>query len=226
MIMFSEERYTLFSIVLAANSNNPTILNPDFLKYNDVVDGSWELKQAPICTPPFSQVIYTNDVSITSQLDKIVFSANIKEKNHEKFDEIYRIARKYFNLIPHVDYTGIGINPQYIFKFVTDEKPEKFILKNFINIGVLDKELIGIGFTLKFPINKNAICNLNIDSGKLGPEDKLQDVIIVKANFHHPLKADISTKISEMNDIVDSYKADIDYFEKEIINKYFHKETK
>lgn len=100
--------YSGFAIVLAANSNNPTILNPDFLKYNKIIDEAFELRQAPICTEPFSQVAYKNGLVVTSQLDKVIFSTSAVEHG-VKFEDLALIVKNYVTLIPHVEYTGIGL---------------------------------------------------------------------------------------------------------------------
>jgi len=109
--MADEKKYVEFAIVLAAKSNNPTILNPDFLQYNKIIDRTLELRQPPICTEPFAQVSYQNGITITSQLDKVIFAVRKTAESVRDFDELFEIAKKYVNLIPHVEYTGIGINP-------------------------------------------------------------------------------------------------------------------
>ena len=53
--------------VVVARNHNPTILNPDFLKYNNIVPANWELAESPLCTPPVAQVKYTNGISIVAQ---------------------------------------------------------------------------------------------------------------------------------------------------------------
>jgi len=63
-----------FSVVIAAQNHNPTILNPDFLIRNEIVGADWKLAQAPVCVEPFAQVQYTNGVSVLSELQKIVFT--------------------------------------------------------------------------------------------------------------------------------------------------------
>lgn len=221
-MMSVEKKYVEFAIVLAANSNNPTILNPDFLRYNKIINDSWELKQPPICTEPFAQVSYKNGVSITSQLDKVIFVVSDIVKNGEQFDDICDIAKKYINLIVHVDYTGIGINPTYVIKFDDDVKSEEFILNNFLKIEKVDANLFSAGLNLGFSLKDDTVCNLDIKSGKkVVDREKKHDVIVVKANFHHELVRDISAKIKKMNEILELYRSDIDFFENNVISRYF-----
>ena len=221
--MLTKERYIQFSIVLAANANNPTILNPDFLKYNNIVDNSWELLNQPICTPPISQVFFKNNVSIVSQLDKIVFGVDLENNDSIKFEDIQRIVREYIKTIPHVEYTGIGINPRYVIELSPDETANKYILENFIHINSFSSQLLGLGFVIKFSLREHTTCNLNIDTGRTGVPNKIREAIVIKANFHHEIKPNVATKLHEMNKVINSFRDDISFFEKEIIKKLFHK---
>jgi hypothetical protein len=55
-----------------------------------------------------------NGFAVTSQLDKIVFSTRVSEQS-VKFEEIAAMVKKYVTLVPHVEYTGLGINQTFIF---------------------------------------------------------------------------------------------------------------
>jgi hypothetical protein len=222
-IMFTGERYIQFSIVLAANANNPTILNPDFLKYNEIVDRSWDLLNPPICTQPISQIVFNNNVSIVSQLDKVVFSLNLENDESKKFEVIQGISKKYIETIPHVEYIGIGINPRYVIELSSDDTANNFLLNNFIHLNSFSPELLGLGFVIKFSLNEHTTCNLNIDTGKTGGPDKIREAIVVKANFHHVIEPNVTTRIDEMIKVIDSFGDDINYFEKKIIKTLFHK---
>ena len=222
--MFAEKRYIEFAIVLAVNSNNPTILNPDFLKYNKIVDESFVLSQPPICTEPFAQLPYKNGITITSQLDKVIFSARMGVEDKQVFEDICDIAKKYATLIPHVEYTGVGINPMYLIKFDGAVKSEEFVLNNFLKIKKIDTKVFNAGLNLGFSLNEQTVCNVKIKSGKGTASEKNQEVIVVNANFHHELRCDIDTKVTKvtkMTKIIESYQSDIDFFEKNVIELYF-----
>ena len=90
-----------FSVVIAANFNNPAILNPDFLLYNEIVDNRYEVNDSPITTPAFSQVIFNNGISVSSSPDQVVFQ--------QKGDKLSSndicspsIAMRYLKCVPHV----------------------------------------------------------------------------------------------------------------------------
>ena len=215
------ENYVNFSIVFAAKSNNPTVLNPDFLKYNDIVDSSLALKQPPICTEQVSQVVYQNNLSITSQLDKVVFSMDEPHKN-KGFQFAYEVSKKYLKCIPHANYIGIGINPQYILVLDKNSSAYEYIISNFMNSKIVNKDLSSIDFSFSFSKDESTSCSIKISSGKKLMEDKtIHNAIMIQANLHHKVNSATSIKINNMNEILDSYKNDVIYFDKEIISKYF-----
>lgn len=74
-----------FSIVVVAKSHNPAILNPDFLKDNEIVPANWELEKPPVCLEPVAEIVFKNKVRIIAQLDKLIFSENVKAKSKKSF---------------------------------------------------------------------------------------------------------------------------------------------
>lgn len=220
--MVKEKKYAEFSIVFTAKSNNPTVLNPDFLKLNNIVDDTYRLKKDPVCVEPFAQVVYQNGVSITSQLDKIVFSLNKPTDNINDFNEIYNISKKYLKCIPHVNYGGIGINPKFYLIFNEKYSPEQFIINNFLKCGIEQKRLLNVDLTLKYEAYENCVCTIEILPAEIKTQsEKFTKALMVTANFHHELPKNISEKIYSMYQILDDYKNDIVFFESDVINKYF-----
>ena len=98
------------SVVLVADSNNPSIINPDFLQYNRIVDASYEVQDSPISTPAFSRVAYKNGITVTSDPARVLFQQT-KELTRAKVASP-GIAKRYLQCVPHVPYRAIGINPK------------------------------------------------------------------------------------------------------------------
>ena len=99
-----------FSIVVLATDHNPTILNPDFLRLQEIVpaDWGWDLASPPITTPPFATVQYESGVSISVESNKLQVADNkITEPTESK---IIAMVKRYVAVIPHVRYTAVGIN--------------------------------------------------------------------------------------------------------------------
>ena len=108
------------SVVLVANSNNPSIINPDFLRINKIVNDGYEVKDPAITSPAFSQVAYTNGITISSAPDRIIFTQSDEHDIGEV--EPPEIAKRYVECIPHAPYSAVGINPK-IYRLLQEPKP-------------------------------------------------------------------------------------------------------
>ena len=96
-----------FSVVLVATENNPSILNLDFLKYNEIVDPDWQVQGSPVSSPVFAQVSFEGGFTITADQQRVIFDQKTGGKLVAS-----EVAKRYFQQVPHVPYSGIGINPK------------------------------------------------------------------------------------------------------------------
>ena len=102
---------TEFSVVLLATSNNPSILNTDFLQYNDIVDASRQVLEPRISTPAFSQVRFKDGLTVTADPDRVIF-AQTGDRLATEDIVCPEIAKRYVKTVPHVTYRAVGINPK------------------------------------------------------------------------------------------------------------------
>lgn len=102
-----------FSVVVVAQSNNPTILNADFLQYNGIVGSSRALHGDPVTTPVFSQVSFDEDLVVQAFPERIVFTQAASGMAPEDID-CPAIAKGYLKTVPHVPYTALGLNPRAV----------------------------------------------------------------------------------------------------------------
>ena len=98
------------AVVLAAGSHNPSILNPDFLRFNGIVAESFEVAHPPVSTPAFSQVVFKNGVAVTADPARVIFTANALD---DQLSEPPKIAQRYLQQVPHAPYRAVGINPKF-----------------------------------------------------------------------------------------------------------------
>ena len=97
------------SVVLVADSNNPSILNPDFLKIHGIVSHESSLKDPPICTPAFSQVTFADGITVRADPARVTFQHSSDQLDPGNVRCI-ESARRYIAIVPPVPYTAIGIN--------------------------------------------------------------------------------------------------------------------
>jgi hypothetical protein len=177
-----------FSIVVVGQDCNPTILNPDFLKYRKIVleQWGWEVVNPPITTPAFATVSYNSGVTVKVEPTRfqVVDNKNAEDISQSKAVEI---AQGYIRVLPHVRYTGVGINFRSL---VEMEQPDVFLKERFLKPGPWDTEynlLIGTSIKLVYSHDDGRL-NLSLDGGvfvrKQGDRANEVKGVFAHANYH------------------------------------------
>ena len=96
------------SVVLIADNIDPSMINPDFLRHNGIVDSRLQTGQPLISTPVFSQVILERGLSVVAQPDRFEFAQQGQALTEDA--ERPDIARRFLEKIPYPPYKAIGIN--------------------------------------------------------------------------------------------------------------------
>ncbi len=203
------------SIVVVARNHNPTLLNPDFLKYNGIVPAAWELAEPPICTPPVSQVVYKSKISIMAQFGKLLFQEGIIE-NALKDAKIPKITVKYVETLPHVDYRAVGINPKGYVLAHSEKEAHEFVLNKLIAPGAwrsFRNKQPTVSTRFIYPINGGSI-NVTIENASLSLADNKQaPVVVFAANFHRDIHGKTSDeKVNGVKHIIGAWKTDVSTF--------------
>ena len=175
---------TNFSIVVIAQAHNPTILNPDFLKNNNIVEAALTPKIV-ICTMPVAQVVYEEGISIVAEFERLQFIDTSSERIPEN-SPIPQIAARYIETLPHVRYTAAGINFSGHYLFKDKDSARSFLSGKFIKEGPwLQQEKaadIGLRFIYAFENQKKTI---SLEPGEIvRSENEKLPVILVNANYH------------------------------------------
>ena len=98
------------SVVLVADGIAPSIINPDFLLHNGIVDPGLQLQvdQPPISTPVFSQVAFEGGLAVAAQPGHFVFVQRGEALTEDAASP--DIARRFLEKVPYPPYKAIGIN--------------------------------------------------------------------------------------------------------------------
>jgi len=166
------------SVVVLSEGNNPKLLNHDFLARNKIVPEDWTVRDIVI-TPPFSNMVYENDVQFVVELNKLqVHSA--KPEQIDCIRELPKMVMEYLRILPHVSYLGVGIN----YVFVLKDSHHDYIRKNFLQDGPwLDKEGNVSNAAIEFNyLNVVPQFNLKIESRN--------NDILFTVNYHRDFKSD------------------------------------
>ena len=101
------------AVVLVANSIDPAMINPDFLRYDGIVDRALPVTGQPISTPVFSQATFEGGITVTAEPNRFVFVQQA-EPLREDACTVPEIARRFLNKVPHPLYNATGINAKAV----------------------------------------------------------------------------------------------------------------
>ena len=104
-----------FSVVVVAEANNPTMLNPDFLRHNDIVGTHWRLSESrpPLTTPMLSEVTFEGGLIVRADPNRVTFEQQGGALSLEDIACV-DMAKSYLKTAPHVPYTAFGVNPRAV----------------------------------------------------------------------------------------------------------------
>ena len=97
------------SVVLIADHVDPSMINPDFLRLNGIVNHDLQTGQPPVSTPVFSQVAFEDGFTVTAQTDRVEFVQRGETLTEDAASP--NVARRFLEKIPYPAYKAIGINP-------------------------------------------------------------------------------------------------------------------
>ena len=127
-------------IVITAKNHKLSLLNPDFLRFTGIVPSIWELAREPINANNVSQVVFTNGITITAEPQRVIFAQSIKSIDEESI-LIPKIARKYAQALPNMEFEAIGINPRGYAPFPDGEDTARqYITHTLLSPGAWQSE--------------------------------------------------------------------------------------
>lgn len=174
------------SIVVLADSNNPRILNPDFLDRNKIVPGGWSPTNT-IVTPPFSTVQYAEGFSISIEETKLQFVADTLKLIGWK-EILPAIAIRYLEVLPHVVYKSVGLNFTLSSNEPTAELAEKILMERMLKHGEwfnFKGGMTGVVLDLQYRASQPFL-SVKLGAREIvqGEKRNLRGYFIV-ANYHH-----------------------------------------
>lgn len=202
-----------FSVVLVANSNNPSILNPDFLRYNEIVGADLQVQGNPITTPAFSQVMFEGGLSVKADPNRVIFE-QIQDPLTIEGVMCPEIAQRYLQKVPHVPYNAVGINPKSC-RISPAARPEK------VSTALLDK---GVWMSYKdvhpeihlktiYKYESRMIVLETIEAKKRTKDNVEIPAILFQANIHRDIPAmNPQKRVEFVSTTLASWKEDLSDF--------------
>ncbi|MDZ8055692.1 MAG: hypothetical protein RMX68_026915 [Aulosira sp. ZfuVER01] len=213
-----------FVIAIAVRQQNPTVLTADFLKYSGIIPSDWELARPPVLTNAAAQVVFQNGVSIIAEVNRIVFSELIANKEAQDVS-IPVIARKYVETLTQVSYQGVSINFRgYVLFEQKNGTPRNYIFGNLLKPGPWQEfGTSPVQAALRF-IYTLKEAQLFLDVNEVGlqlPDKSLLPAILFSANVSHTIAQDDPVqRLTNLVQVIGNWQKDLEIY-KEVVNTKF-----
>lgn len=211
------------AIAIAANNLNPTVLNPDFLKYTDIIPSDWEPARPPVYTNQLVQIVFQSGVAIVAQPNRVIFLEAINDKAVQDV-QVAAIAERYVEKLPNVEYEAVGINPKGYVTFSEPDGAYQYFLENILAGGSWQrfgqapvKAAVQLAYTLE-----RSQLNLTINEATLQlPEEQTLPAVLFSGNFNYEITgSNRNERLQNTQQLIEGWKADLETF-RSLINTQF-----
>ncbi|PSB53861.1 hypothetical protein [Chamaesiphon polymorphus] len=96
--------------MLAVENCNPKIINSSFYYQSGIISQEWKLASPPINQADASQLQFTNNISITTEPQLIIFTETYQERRPKQL-AIVETVKRFIRALPNMRYRGLGVNP-------------------------------------------------------------------------------------------------------------------
>ncbi|MCC5625281.1 hypothetical protein [Nostoc sp. CHAB 5715] len=213
-----------FGIIIAAKNHNPTILNPDFLKYSGIIPEEWELVRQPTYTQNISQLAFTNGIMIVAEATRVIFIEAIEQKAIKEIT-VAEIAKKYVQTLPNVEYEAIGLNPRgYISFEQQDNAASQYLAKTYLSGG--DWQSLGTApvratLNLVYTLERCPFYLTISEAALRNPDEINTPIVLFNGSFSYEVRSETPLqRVPNMHQILDNWQTDLSNYQ-EIINTKF-----
>ena len=202
------------AIVIAMNSQNPSLLSEDFLKYSGVIPTEWRLEREPVYNQQVAQLVFDNGFSIALQADRVMFLEAIGEKELSAA-VIGEITSKYVETLKLADYQAFGVNFRSYLSYGDDATAATDFVNNQVlvakNWQSITKKPVRATVNLNFELEDSKMLNLSINEASIQfPEKEAESIVLFSANFNKDLKSiDSSDRVKTIQALTKSWQKDL-----------------
>ena len=213
------------SITLFAGELEPGTIHPAVLQYLGIIPAQWELVENPIHSDRELKLVFTNQVRLTIQSNRIIFAETVGQKQIQDI-QIIQIASAYVKTFSHIKYRGISINPSGYVPFDSHKNASKYIVENLVPSQPWktfeDDRLSAVSLKLAYPY-KSGNFYLEINQAQIEIRRQLLAAVWFAGNFNYVLEgASDREKLQHLQTLVSQWKTDVNKFRSFISNKFLN----
>ncbi len=212
------------SIIIAAKDLSPSLLNPDFLKYSDIVPSDWQYDQDPVVTNNGARISYNNGIRITSQPNRVAFAQIVPSQDQPQF-LIHSMAAKFAETLPNAAYLAVGINPRGLVPFFDNERgAHEFLFQKLFAMGSwqeFGQAPAQAAIQLSYVLEQGQL-NLAINEAKLkGQEGQSVSAVVFSGNFNYPVRGEAGIKrVQNVKERIQLWQSTVGTFQ-QLVNERF-----
>ena len=103
--------HTGIGVLLRPSNIEPSSLNPEFLRYNQIAGEDWKIETPVVVEPRFSGVRYNNGVVVAASRDQVSFTQTKRTLELEEVVCPY-MAVRFLSIMPrNAEYRIVGLDP-------------------------------------------------------------------------------------------------------------------
>jgi hypothetical protein len=200
------------AIVVSVKTQNPTILNEDFLKQTGIIPSDWKLAREPIYTDRVAQIVFENGFSIAAQPDRVMFLEAIGDKEIDTISA-GEVAQKYVATLKLADYQAVGINFRSYVAQESQEAASEYINGELLASGSWQQYGTGTmraSLNLVYDLSERQL-NLSINEASIQfPEQPATPVVLFAGNFSYDTSATSADgKAAKIAKVIGNWKQDL-----------------
>lgn len=210
------------AIAIIAKNLNPTVINPDFLKYTGIIPADWELAKQPVYTNGVVQIFFSTGVGIIAQANNVTILEAIGAKPLEEI-HISKITQQLVEKLSQVEYQRIGINPRGFITFNSEVEAYQYINGRLLAPGSwqeFEGGKVNAALQLSYPL-KRGILNLSINQANVQFPDKVAAAILFSGNFDYSLLGNTPIeRLQDLQHIVQNWQDSLNTFQRLLVEKF------
>ena len=197
MPLESPFRLRSVSVVVTAQSHNPSILTHEFLVNSGVVPSDWVAIET-VGIPPFSLIRFQNGVQWTLDESRLIVAESCESSFQDSY-QVHTSVTEYLRKVDYVPYRSLGLNWAV---YLDTDAPSEWLIKRFLKDGPWTHgkhELVSM--KPRFTFDNDGVA-LNLAFGDQAvTQGGLEKKIFVDCNVHHegPLNA------TQLRDAIDQW---------------------
>ena len=136
--------FTRYWVTLDSADPILSVLTPDFMHYNEIVPGHWQLEKPVFVSPDFTEIVYDSRLRVLVEMERVEFSVPVGSPPGPEVGTCNDVVRTFLGILQGLDLTrfSIGIDG---YAFMPDDCP------GIVNVGTsLDGQLPVVSHRSKF----------------------------------------------------------------------------